>query len=247
MENIQRTAAAEDVRLRVRIQHGDPAGVIVLHARTRPFDLVVLGTHQRRGLLRFREGSVAEDVARRVASPTLIVPVKSDEGRRADGPFRSLVCASDFSDAANAAVAQAYRLARQWDARLMLVHVAETVSPRYAYHFLVPEYAGLVAQDAGARLQEAIPIADRQSGLVRTRVVSGRPATEICRIAKEVDADLIVLGLTGRNALARRLVHSTTTRVIREAPCAVLTVRALTTAAATDTGARSLPRSREAA
>lgn len=242
LEELKRAAAAQGVRVRVRIQHGDPAGVIVLHARARPVDLVVLGTHQRHGLLRLREGSVAERVARRVESPTLIVPAGAGGGTNADGPFRSLVCATDFSGAAAAAMAQANALATQWDARLMLVHVSETVSPRYPYHFLVPEYARLVAQEAWARLQEAIPLADRQSRSVRSRVVSGRPAAEICRIARDVDADLIVLGLTDRNAVARRLVRSTTNRVMRKAPCAVLTVPELTTAVATATRAESLYR-----
>jgi nucleotide-binding universal stress UspA family protein len=56
---LRQVAEAEGVTLRVSVQHGDPAGVIMLHANARPFDLAVVGTHQRIGMGRLREGSVA--------------------------------------------------------------------------------------------------------------------------------------------------------------------------------------------
>ena len=69
---LRHAAEAEGVSLRVSVQHGDPAGVIVLHANARAFDLVIVGTHQRVGMGRLREGSVAERVIQRVTSPVLI-------------------------------------------------------------------------------------------------------------------------------------------------------------------------------
>lgn len=67
-------AEAAGVRVRVEEQHGDPAALIVLHAKSRKADLVVLGSNRRRGWRRLREGSVAERVLRRAAWPVLIVP-----------------------------------------------------------------------------------------------------------------------------------------------------------------------------
>ena len=67
---LRHAAEAEGVSLRVSVQHGDPAGVIVLHANARAFDLVIVGTHQRVGMGRLREGSVAERVIQRVTSPS---------------------------------------------------------------------------------------------------------------------------------------------------------------------------------
>jgi nucleotide-binding universal stress UspA family protein len=74
LTELRTRAEAAGVRVRVEEQHGDPAGVIVLHANARNVDIVVLGSNRRRGLQRFREGSVAERVLRRAEWPLLVVP-----------------------------------------------------------------------------------------------------------------------------------------------------------------------------
>jgi len=226
---LRQAAEAEGVTLRVSVQHGDPAGVIMLHANARPFDLVIVGTHQRIGMGRLREGSVAERVVQGVASPVLIVPaVSNDGGNVAMAPFGRVVCATDFESASNAAIDMALPIAQKAGGRLTLVHVINGVSPestsRYAWHFKVPEYHRLLAADAWRRLQEAIPPEARKSGSVHARVVTGTPSDEIVRIADEAQADLIVMGVTSRGAIGRRLIGSTAARVMRRAGCAVLAV-----------------------
>ena len=80
-------AEREGVLVRVVEQHGDPAGIIVLHANSRKADLVVLGSNRRRGWQRFREGSVGERVLRQAAWAVLIVPSDmSAKTRRNPGP-----------------------------------------------------------------------------------------------------------------------------------------------------------------
>jgi len=74
LRELRERAEAAAVKVRVDQQHGDPAGVIVLHANSRKPDIVILGSNRRRGWQRFREGSVAERVLRRAAWPILIVP-----------------------------------------------------------------------------------------------------------------------------------------------------------------------------
>lgn len=74
LSQLRERAEAAGVSVRVEEQHGDPADVIVLHATSRKVDLVVLGSNQRRGWRRFKEGSVAERVLRRAAWPVVIVP-----------------------------------------------------------------------------------------------------------------------------------------------------------------------------
>ena len=74
LTRLRERAEAAGVKVRVEEQHGDPADVIVLHARSRKADLVVLGSNRRRGWRRLREGSVSERVLRRAAWPVLIVP-----------------------------------------------------------------------------------------------------------------------------------------------------------------------------
>jgi nucleotide-binding universal stress UspA family protein len=74
LTKLQERAEREGVPVRVVEQHGDPAGVIVLHANSRKADLVVLGSNRRRGWQRFREGSVGDRVLRRAEWAVLIVP-----------------------------------------------------------------------------------------------------------------------------------------------------------------------------
>ena len=159
---LRQAAEAQGVSLRVSVQAGDPAGVIVLHANARPFDLVIVGTHQRIGTGRLREGSVAERVIQRVTSPVLIVPAVGNHGGKVTvSPFGRVVCATDFESASNAALDMALPIAQKADSRLTLVHVINGVSPestsRYAWHFKVPEYHRLLAEDAWRRMQETIP------------------------------------------------------------------------------------------
>ena len=70
--DLHRAADDAGVPLRVSVQQGEPVGVILLHANARPFDFLVLGTHQRTGWGRFRAGSVAEAVVQRAACPALV-------------------------------------------------------------------------------------------------------------------------------------------------------------------------------
>ncbi len=76
----------------VSVQHGDPAGVILLHANSRHCDLLVLRTHRRTGLERLRTGSVAGEVTRRATCPVLVVPATLNMVRgdvRGAFPFRT--------------------------------------------------------------------------------------------------------------------------------------------------------------
>jgi nucleotide-binding universal stress UspA family protein len=226
---LRHAAESEGVSLKVSVQHGDPAGVIVLHANARAFDLVVVGTHQRVGMGRLRDGSVAERVIQRVTSPVLIVPaVENDAGKVSVPPFGRIVCATDFESASTAALDIALPIAQKAGGRLTLVHVINGASPesaaRYTLRSRVPEFNRFLAEDAWRRLQEAIPLEARQSGSVHARVVTGAPSAEIVRIADEARADLIVMGVTSRGAIGRRLIGSTAARVMRRAGCAVLAV-----------------------
>ena len=74
LTTLRERAERAGVPVRTVEQHGDPARTIVLHAKARKADIVVLGSNRRRGWQRFREGSVGERVLRRAAWPLLIVP-----------------------------------------------------------------------------------------------------------------------------------------------------------------------------
>jgi nucleotide-binding universal stress UspA family protein len=215
----------------VAIQHGDPARVILLHANARQCDLIVLGTHRRTGFDRLRSGSVAEQVTRRAGCPVLVVPMRPDGATREfAGSFRNLVCPVDFSAASQTALAQALRLADETESRLTLVHVLPPLESMrasdIAWRVKGPEYGRLLKRDAWQRLQNVVPPQARAVTNVHARLVSGAPADAIARVASDIDADLIVMGLTARGMMGRTLFGSTAVRVLRSAGRPMLIVPA---------------------
>ena len=215
------------VRFKVSVQHGDPAGVILLHATARQADLIVLGTSERSRLDRFRFGSVAETVALGATQPVLVVPPASGKAADPTVPFKNILVAVDFGEGSREAVERALSMANA-NSRVTVVHVIRGVPPesasRYMYHLMEPEYQRQLARDAWRRIPEVIPATVKRSRKVHVRVVTGDRAAGISRVATEVDADLILMGVTNRGAIGRMVLGSTAARVIRTARRPVLAI-----------------------
>jgi nucleotide-binding universal stress UspA family protein len=227
MASLRRAGHAAGVRPRISIQQGDPAGVILLHARSRGADLIVVGTSARSAFDRFRFGSVAERVTWQATQPVLVVPAAGAAGGVA--PFNNVVVAVDFSDSSRAALERALSIAGD-DSRVTVTHVlpgmAYAGGNRFRYGLMEREFHREMARDARTKIAEMIAPAATASKKVHVRLVSGDPSEEIARVAAEADADLILVGVTRRGAIARRLFTSTAARVIRRADVAVLAVAA---------------------
>ncbi len=141
-------------------------------------------------------------------------------------PIKTIVHPTDFSERSAPAFQTACSLARDYGARLILMHV--TTVPDLAYSgygapgapLLVEEYLGEARQQL-ERLHpaEAVPAVERW-------LEEGDPAREIIRVAGEAHADLIVMGTHGRTGLLDRLMGSVAEQVVRRAPCPVVTVKA---------------------
>jgi nucleotide-binding universal stress UspA family protein len=143
--------------------------------------------------------------------------------------FQRILCATDFSDTAEAAWEMACELARVHGATLGLVHVFVEL-PAYA---MAPEAPGPVAgqiweeQRRWVRqsLDERVAGA-RTAGLTaKGLLVTGSAAPAIAETAAAEHADLLVIGTHGRTGINRLLIGSIAERVIRIAPCPVLTVK----------------------
>lgn len=225
--SLRRASQEAGVRMSVSIQHGDPVGIILLHANSKGCDLIVLGTHNRTGFDRLRAGSVAAHVTSRAACPVVVVPVPADgTDRRVEGSFGNVLCPIDFSEVSTAALEQALRVVDKTTGRVTLVHVLPNLEPttRYAYHVAAPDYGPLLKRNAWQRLQECVPSELRTKTDLRARVVSGAPAEQIARVSREIDADLIVMDVTARGAIGRRLLGSTADRVMRSARRPILAI-----------------------
>jgi nucleotide-binding universal stress UspA family protein len=83
--DLRRLADAAQVPFAYRVQQGDPAEIVLLHALSIDPDVIVVGSHQRSGLARLRVGSVSERIVTRTRMPVLVVPA----GARPNRPVRS--------------------------------------------------------------------------------------------------------------------------------------------------------------
>ncbi len=144
-------------------------------------------------------------------------------------PPRTILVATDFSDASGLALAYARDLARRCGSALHLLHVVTDadVSPgtEALWGFSETEVQHRWVDEAKAKLADLCPADEGTALPVHTTVEIGLPADGILRYAGEHPIDLIVMGTRGRGAVQQLLLGSVAADVVRRAPCPVLTVR----------------------
>ncbi len=184
-------------------------------------DLVVLGTHGRRGWRKFVLGSVAEQIFRCAPCPVLTVGPQAKAGGLAEGRLARILYATDFSPASLHALLYARSLAEQSASRLTLLHVVQD-SVEVMWRFLDEALAkarqrlrDLLSEETVQRLQPQI-------------IVERGPAAEtILEIAQEQQVNLIVMG-AHRSRVPAAVAHlpwAIASMVVSRARCPVLTVR----------------------
>jgi nucleotide-binding universal stress UspA family protein len=138
-------------------------------------------------------------------------------------PIRTILHPTDFSDRSANALQLACALARDYCARLVVLHTETLPALAYGEGVIAPDPATLF-QEARDRLTH-LEVPDASVRAER-RFEEGDAAPTILRVAQEIHADLIVMGTHGRTGLARMLMGSVAEQVVRKAACPVLTVTA---------------------
>ena len=139
--------------------------------------------------------------------------------------IRNVLVPIDFSAPSLEAIEAALPLIKHFGADLHLVHVFEPdypASSMVAIPLVVPEL------EVGERVRRLRDVAEDYSVPLRREnihAIKGRPFEEICRLAQEIDIDLIVIATRGNTGLKHLLLGSTAERVVRYSPCPVLVVR----------------------
>lgn len=206
-----------------------PARGILDYADRHAIDLVVMGTHGRRGFRSLLIGSVTEEVIREAAVPVLAV--RERELVEPPVPPSRIVVPLDFSDAAVPTVRTAREIAAPFHAELLLLHVIEEVLvPDFYYPAAPALYGPELRSEAGDRLHETFVAAGGPAVRVTYHVIGGRAALDIPRFVEEHAADLVVMPTHGLSGVERLLLGSTTDKVLRRAACPVLVLPGRTTA-----------------
>jgi nucleotide-binding universal stress UspA family protein len=142
--------------------------------------------------------------------------------------MKTLLVAHDFDETSERALDEAIDIARKLAAKVIVAHVYSV--PFYSF----PDGSSLIpSAEEAARISEAAQrhldnvIARRQAAGVEVQGIlrAGVPEQELCQLADEVGADLLVIGTHARGAIGRALLGSVAQRVVRSAKQPVLTIR----------------------
>lgn len=220
----------QQVEWEALIATGHTADEISRLAEVKSADLVIAATHGRSGLKRFLLGSVTERLMRILPCPLLIVPGPAPDAPDViDQPlrFQRILIGCDFSPDADLAFRYGLSLAQEFQSELYLVHVIE----RPAYPIPVDKTAGteddfqpVMQNHLKEKLSALIPPEALNWCSPNMVLLEGQPDEELTRYAVSQNIDLIVLGVRGQGLVEKLFVGSTTDRVVRRAPCPVLSV-----------------------
>ena len=146
--------------------------------------------------------------------------------------IRTILLPTDGSECSAKAMAYALSFAKQYGARIVALHVIDRrweEQTRAAFvevgQDLTQKIQEGYEEEAQRILREITDAAGKAEVPVETRVLTGIPHEEIVRAGREVSADLLIMGTHGRSGMSHLLLGSVAERVVRKAPCPVLTVR----------------------
>ena len=144
--------------------------------------------------------------------------------------IRSILLPTDFSECGNYALSYAASIARTFGASITCVHVIEPMVPTVGYSGMTEPLpiADISDQleDSAERELPKLAECEECAGLdVEELIVHGEAASEIVRVARDRQVDLIIVSSHGRTGLGRILFGSTAEAVVRHAPCPVLVVK----------------------
>ena len=200
---------------------GTTVDSVLTYIAAKHIDLVVMGTHGRRGLQKVLLGSVAEKVLRGASCPVLTVGPCVHLGAECAAEMKRILFATDFSAASEAATAYALSLAQENQAVLDVVHIVEPRNPGEVINSaeLVSGYA--------ARMRSLIPADSEFWCEANSLIEVGQPAEQILNVAKARRSQLIVLGVKAASNLtaAAHLPWAIAHKILSAAECPVFTVR----------------------
>jgi nucleotide-binding universal stress UspA family protein len=232
---IEGLTGAGAVALRIRPAWGEPSSNLLLALEDEGYDLLVVGSHQRHGLLRAFKGSVSESLAHQTRRlPVVCVPTPgaatNGVGAATGLPrMMTVLAATDLSEPGNAAVPHAYGLLRATGGVVELCYVHAHALPSPAYVYDQPPKLGAMERIAlEKRLRASVPPEAEALGITThvTIIDGGKPAETIVATAERLNVDAISLASHGRGGVARALLGSVANAVVRHAHRPVLVVRA---------------------
>lgn len=229
-EQLEQLIGQQPVKWESLIVVGRTAEEISRIVKEKGVDLVISATRGRSGLKRLILGSVTERLMHTVACPLLVV--RSGEHELIDPVnqqvrLKKILVGCDFSPDSDLAFQYGLSLAQEFEAELHLTHV---IAPPAYQDLRRPatatdqEIQQNLRQRLTQKLEDMIPPDARNWCIPHTSVLDGPPFEELRKYAQHQSVDMIVLGVRGHGLVKTFFLGSTTDRVVRQAPCPVLSV-----------------------
>jgi len=216
MERFLRENPLGDAPRHLILERGRIWDVLAEVIRQKGIDLVVLGTHGRRGLGKLMLGSVAEHIFQMAPCPVLSIGPKARKSWGSQRKLGRILYATDLAGESLKALPYALSLAQVSGAELALLHVPEGAAAEQEH-----------MQSLHERLNALLPVAARSWCKWDTWVIAGEPADVILKTAVQQNVDFIVMGghLVEGPLYAVKVPATTAYRVVSRADRAVLRVR----------------------
>jgi len=225
---VQRTADLEafpcstpaDVGLRRVVLEGDPAQTIVEFASTEKCDLIVMPTHGYGPFRRFLLGSVTAKVLHDAICPVWTGPHMESAPDYSTVHFHNVVCAIDLGLHSREVLSWAAAFARDFGARLSIVHAIPASASRLGGFYFDPDWRIQLTRTA----IERIGFFREEMGIeASVAIEAGEPPAVVAAAAETVKADLLVIG-RGSTPRAHGHLPAHSYAIVREAPCPVVTI-----------------------
>lgn len=212
------------------------APAIIQYCLDYQIDMVIMGTHGRTGFTRKLLGSVAEEVVRQ--APCTVLTIREQVPYKALEPnLNRIAVPIDFSDHSRAALRDALELAKTFGAQLDLVHVIEERLHPAFYNtgvFSIYDIEPDIEAKVMAELRKLFSETGDDQIETEFTILHGSPAKEILHWMAPRNIDLLVISTHGLSGLERTVLGSVTERIVREAPCPVLTIKTKDVLASTE-------------
>lgn len=237
MKRLGKSARLRDVPHNMIVERGEVWDVLSRIIDREHIDLLIMGTHGRRGFTKLALGSVAEEVQHLAPCAVLTVGPNVDPAPAGAVEFREVLVALDFGDASTKALPYAVELAQDCGGQLVLLHMVEPMPvaeiapaaygpPIYAAQELA-KWQSVRKQESKERLAEMLPASLQWMTPPAFEVGMDFLPEGILETAKHYKSDVIVMGANHTDAprFAAHLPWALTSEVIRKAKCPVLTLR----------------------
>ncbi len=218
VEKMGKQARSSGIEVITNVRTGDIDGELKVAIAESNADIVIMGTHGRRGFERWFLGSVTERLLRHSPVPVLVL---SDS----EGPIRvppeveKIVVTTDFSEGTSEAMDYALAIAQEAPAEVTLLHIVRQ-PPAHA------ESVESLAQVLEDHLSALVPDEARDWCQVQAKVEVGTPFERILDLVDKSRVDLLVMNIPGKGMVDRAMMGATAERLIRTATCPVLAVPA---------------------